>query len=205
MTVSKLLLDEEKPDEREKLLEYLEESKNRLLDTINNLSSFSEIEAIKKNINVQKLDINYTIETSYREYKHMAKAKELTYQLELDQTSPLVSIDKDLFRAAINNIIHNAIKYTNKGNIIIKVNSKNSKNNVYISITDTGIGIDKENLKKIFDPFMQESIGMSRKYEGTGIGLSLSKRYIEILDGKIKVKSKIGKGTEFNIIIPKCL
>lgn len=205
MTASKLLLDEEKLGEREKLLEYLEESKNRLLDTINNLSNFSEIEAIKKNINLQKLDINYTIETSYREYKHMAEAKELSYQLELDQTSPQVNIDKDLFRAAINNIIHNAIKYTNKGGIIIKVNSQNSKNNVYISVTDTGIGIDNENLKKIFDPFMQESIGMSRKYEGTGIGLSLSKRYIEILEGEIKVKSTIGKGTEFNIIIPKCL
>lgn len=61
------------------------------------------------------------------------------------------------------------------------------------------------NLKKIFDPFMQESIGLSRKYEGTGIGLSLSKRYIEILDGKIEVKSKIGEGTQFNIIIPQCL
>ncbi|PKV50537.1 PAS domain S-box-containing protein [Aquimarina sp. MAR_2010_214] len=205
MTISKLLLDEESSEEREKLLKYLEESKKRLLDTINNLSNFSEIEAIKKNINVQESDINYTIETSYREYKHMAEAKELTYQLELDPTSPKVNIDRDLFRAAINNIIHNAIKYTNKGNIIIKVNSKNLKNNVYISVIDTGIGIDKENLKKIFDPFIQESIGMSRKYEGTGIGLSVSKRYIEILNGKIKVKSKIGKGTEFNIIIPKCL
>ncbi|WP_103864877.1 PAS domain-containing protein [Aquimarina sp. I32.4] len=205
MTVSKLLLDEKNPQEKEKLLKYLEESKNRLLDTINNLSNFSEIEAIKKNINLQKLDINYTIETSFREYKHMAQAKELSYQLELDQVSPTVCIDKGLFRAALNNIIHNAVKYTNKGGIIIKVNSKNSKNNVYISVTDTGIGIDKMNLKKIFDPFMQESIGLSRKYEGTGIGLSLSKRYIEILDGKIEVKSKIGKGTQFNIIIPQCL
>lgn len=205
MTVSKLLLDEEKTGEREKLLEYLEESKNRLLDTINNLSNFSEIEVIKNNLNLQEYDVNYTIETSFREYKHMAQAKKLTYQLELDQSCPQVNIDEDLFRSAFNNIIHNAIKYTNKGSIIIRVSSNNLENNVYISVTDTGIGIDKENLKRIFDPFIQESIGISRKYEGTGIGLSLSKRYIEILDGKIKVKSKVGKGTEFNIIIPKCL
>ncbi|WP_103070534.1 PAS domain-containing sensor histidine kinase [Aquimarina sediminis] len=207
MTVSNLLLDEEKPEEREQLLIYLEESKNRLLDTINNLSNFSEIEAIKNNLNLKEYDINYTVETSYREYKHMAEAKKLVYQLELDHSCPQVRIDEDLFRSAVNNIIHNAIKYTNKGSITIRVSSKNStnsKNNVYISVTDTGIGIDKENLKKIFDPFMQESFGLSRKYEGTGIGLSLSKRYIEILDGNIKVKSKVGKGTQFNIIIPKC-
>ncbi len=205
MTVSKLLLGEKDPEERKKLLDYLEESKDRLLETINNLSNFSEIEAIKNNLNLKEVDLNYTVETSFREYKHMADAKNLLYRLELDQTCPQVCIDEDLFRAAINNIVHNAIKYTNKGSIIIKVHSKSSKNNVYISVADTGIGIDKRNVKKIFDPFMQESIGISRKYEGTGIGLSLSKRYIEILDGKIKVESKIGMGTEFNIIIPRSL
>lgn len=205
MTISKLLLEEEKTEDRKKLIEYLEESKERLLDTINSLSNFSEIEAIKSNLNIQEYDINYTVETSYREHKHMAQAKDLTYELELDPTSPQVKIDQTLFKSALNNIIHNAIKYTNKGGIIIKIKTKKSKNNVYISVTDTGIGVDKDNFKKIFDPFVQESIGLSRKYEGTGIGLSLSKRYIEILDGQIKIKSKIGKGTKFNIIIPKCL
>ncbi len=205
MTVSKLLLDEKEPEERKKLLEYLEESKDRLLDTINNLSNFSDLEAIRNNLNLKEVDANYTIETSFREYKHLADAKNLEYHLELDHTCPQINIDEDLLRTAVNNIIHNAIKYTSNGRIIVKINSKKSKNNVYISVTDTGIGIDKENLKKVFDPFMQESIGINRKYEGTGIGLSLSKRYIEILGGRIKVKSKMGKGTEFTIIIPKCL
>ena len=205
MTVSKLLLEEEKTEEREKLIEYLEESKDRLLATINNLSNFSEIEAIKSNLNLKKYDINYTVETSYREHKHMAQAKGLIYTLELDPSSPQVKIDQTLFKSALNNIIHNAIKYTNKGSILIKIKTNKSKNNVYISVTDTGIGVDQNNLNKIFDPFIQESIGLSRKYEGTGIGLSLSKRYIEILNGQIKVKSKIGEGTKFNIIIPKCL
>ncbi len=205
MTVSQLLLEEERPEEKKKLYEYLQESKDRLLDTITNLSNFSDIEAIKKNLDLQEVDMNYTVETSYREHKHMAEAKKLAYKLELDESCPQVSIDVDLFKTAINNIIHNAIKYTNTGSIIISINSENSKNNVYISIKDTGIGIDQKNINKVFDPFVQESIGISRKYEGTGIGLSLSKRYIEILSGKIKVKSKVGEGTEFMIIIPKRL
>ncbi len=205
MTVSKLLLDEKEPKEIKKLLAYLEESKDRLLETIDNLSNFSDLEAIKSNLNIRKVDTNYTVETSYRQYKHLAEAKNLKYDLELDDSCPQITIDEELLKAALNNIVHNGVKYTNKGGIIIRVNSEKSKNNVYISVKDTGIGIEKENLKKIFDPFMQESIGINRRYEGTGIGLSLSKRYIEILGGKIKVKSKIGKGTEFIIIIPKCL
>ena len=85
--------------------------------------------------------------------------------------------------------------------MVVKV--KDEKSIVKISIKDSGIGIGKDNLKKIFDPFIQESIGLSRKYEGTGIGLSLSKRYIEILGGKIKVTSKLNEGTKFVITIPK--
>ncbi|MEW7277426.1 PAS domain-containing sensor histidine kinase [Aquimarina sp. 2201CG1-2-11] len=203
MTLSKLIVDEQNQEEKIMLLRYLEESKNRLLDTINNLSNLSEVEAMKKNINLLKHDVNFTVETSFREYKHMAEAKNLSYNLVLDTTSPYIKIDNGLFKTALNNIIHNSIKYTNTGGIIVKVYSKKSKNNVYISVTDTGIGINRENLNRIFEPFIQESIGFSRKYEGTGIGLSLSKRYIEILDGEITVESKVGIGTEFCIIIPE--
>ncbi len=203
MTISKLLTEENSSEEKAQLLKYLEESKNRLLDTINNLSNFSAIEAMRSNINLHQYDANYTVETSFREYKHMAEAKNLNYQLELDTTSPQIKIDEGLFKTALNNIIHNSIKYTNTGGIIVRIYSKKSKNNVYISVTDTGIGINKENIKKIFEPFIQESIGISRKYEGTGIGLSLSKRYIEILNGEITVESKVSKGTEFCIIIPR--
>ncbi|WP_378175770.1 PAS domain-containing protein [Aquimarina sp. SS2-1] len=202
MTISNLLLlGEENPKERKKLATYLDESKERLLTTINNLSHFSEIETIQKNLKLVEVDVNYTVETSYREYRHFANSKNLKYILELDESCPSAIIDKDIFHTAINNIIHNAIKYTSKGKVIVKIKAK--KKSIKIVIKDTGIGIGKGNLRKIFDPFIQESIGLSRKYEGTGIGLSLSKRYIEILSGKIKVISKLDRGTEFIITIPR--
>ncbi len=205
LTISNLLLNKEPLEDTKQLLKYLEESKDRLLDTMNKLSNFSEIDAINKNLTFEELDINYIVETSYIAHKHMAKAKDLKYTLELDEKCPQGKIDKNLFRPALNNIIHNAIKYTNKGKIDIRINSKESEKNIYIYVSDTGIGIDKKNFEKIFDPLIQESVGISRKYEGTGIGLSLSKRYIEILGGKIKLKSKLEQGTEFTIIIPNCL
>lgn len=205
MAISNLLITENDQQEREKLLEYLNDSKDRLLETITNLSNFSEVEAIKANLDLVICDANYTVETSYREYDHLAEAKNLEYKLILDESIPKVKINEDLFRTAFNNIIHNAIKYTHTGSIIITIFKDDSKENVCISIKDTGIGIEPENLEKIFDPFIQESIGMSRKYEGTGIGLSLSKRYIEILGGTISVMSEPSKGSEFLITLPLCL
>ncbi len=203
MTISKLLQFEESPEEREKLIGYLQESQDRLLDTLTTLSNFSELESIQKNLDYALVDINYLVETSFREHRHIATTKNLDYSLVLDESIPKAIIDKNLFKTALDNIIHNAIKYTNQGSVQVKI--KKSKKNIYIYVIDTGIGIDEKSFQKIFDPFVQESIGLSRKYEGTGIGLSLSKRYIEILGGKIKVKSELGKGTEFKILIPNRL
>lgn len=204
MAISNLLITEEDEQEREKLLHYLNDSKDRLLETINNLSNFSELEAIKSNIDLQVVDLNFTVESSYREFDHLAEGKQLHYKLILDERQPKVEIDEELFRTAFNNIIHNAIKYTHTGAITVHIYTDEEQENAYISVKDTGIGIEAENLSKIFDPFVQESIGFSRKYEGTGIGLSLSKRYIEILDGSISVTSEVVKGSEFIITLPVC-
>ena len=204
MAISELLISEEDPQERDKLLGYLKDSKDRLLETINNLSNFSEVETIKTDLNLTKCDLNFTVETSYREYDHLAELKELDYKLILDENSPKVAINEQLFRTAFNNIIHNAIKYTHEGSVIITITSDATQNVSIITVKDTGIGIETVNLRKIFDPFVQESIGMSRKYEGTGIGLSLSKRYLELLGGTIEVQSEIEKGSRFIIKLPLC-
>lgn len=205
ITISKLLVEEKNSEEQKKLIAYLNESNTRLLETIDSLSRLSEIDSVRQNLNCQSVDINYAVETSFREFRHVAKSKKLDYDIILDESSPQVNIDEKFLKPALDNIIHNAIKYTNKGSVTIHIYTKPAKNNVYIAIKDTGIGINKSNLAKIFDPFMQESVGLSRKYEGTGIGLSLSKRYIEVLGGKIKVKSKLNIGTKFIIIIPKLI
>lgn len=205
MTISNLILEDKYHEDKNRLLNYLEESKDRLLETMNKLSNFSEINVIQDNLNFEEVDLNYVVETSFREHKYMADTKKLEYILELDIETPQVKLDVNLFQLALNNIIHNAIKYTKKGKVTIKVDSNVSKKYNYIYVKDTGIGIAEKNLIRIFEPLVQGSNGISREYEGTGIGLSLSKRYIEILNGKIKLKSKLGKGTKFIILIPKCV
>ncbi|TYP69963.1 PAS domain-containing sensor histidine kinase [Aquimarina intermedia] len=205
ITISKLLLDEHSMEERDKLVDYLDESKDRLLETLNNLSNYSEIETIQSTLKLEPTDINFEVESCFRNLKHQAQSKRLSYELHLSNTTPIAIIDKEVLSTALHNIIHNAIKYTEKGTIDIEVIDIAKKDLVHINIKDTGIGIDKKNLKKIFDPFVQESVGLSRKYEGTGIGLSLAKRFIEVLKGTITVKSHINKGTNFQIVIPKHL
>ena len=203
ITISDLLLNQKWTEEdKPKLLQHLEESKNRLLETMNSLSHFSEMDTIREFLNFGTYDINYAVETSFREYKHVAKAKNLTYILTLEEECPVTKMDETIFRTALNNLIHNAIKYTEEGEVHVTVNQPIETKIVKISIKDTGIGIASENLDKIFDPFVQESLGLSRKYEGTGIGLSLSKKYVELLGGTIKVKSKRNQGSEFIMSIP---
>jgi len=102
----------------------------------------------------------------------------------------------------VHNIVGNAIKFTENGEVNIHI-SVCPKNNVSIRVTDTGIGISKEFLPKVFNAFEQESTGHGRGYEGSGLGLSISKRYIELLGGEIVVDSEKNEGSTFEILLPR--
>ncbi len=98
------------------------------------------------------------------------------------------------------NLLSNAIKFTERGSI--RIACANEDGFVRISVTDTGIGIKEEDLKKLFQPFTQVESGLSRKYEGTGLGLSISKRLVTMMGGTIAVESESGKGSTFSFTIP---
>ena len=87
-------------------------------------------------------------------------------------------------------------------NIQVKEEEDNDQKYVVIDITDTGIGISEKNQKIIFEDFQQESMGYNRVYEGTGLGLSLAKKYVELLGGFVKLKSKVGEGSTFSVYVP---
>ena len=136
--------------------------------------------------------------------KNLAGNKNLSFSLDIDDNNCFCSIDTDIFNQIITNVFDNAMKYTHKGGIGIKVHKarENGRDWVIVNISDTGIGISKDNQKVIFKEFRQVSEGISRNYEGTGLGLTLSKRMTEIMNGKIKVESEIGKGSVFTIQFP---
>lgn len=116
---------------------------------------------------------------------------------------PIVA-DKNIINDIINNLVNNAIKFTKSGSVTINQSefAHNDKYFVKIDVIDTGIGISEEEQKFIFDEFRQGSEGISRNYEGTGLGLTISQKYAHLINGDLSVKSKLGAGSTFTLILP---
>jgi signal transduction histidine kinase len=111
-----------------------------------------------------------------------------------------IKTDKGKLKQLLSNLINNAIKFTHKGKVEIRVFNK--INEIIIDVIDTGIGIEEQNQNIIFDRFIQVEMNANRPFEGAGIGLTISKAIVDKLNGKISVKSKVGKGSVFRVEIP---
>ncbi len=191
-------------EEVQDFLSAFETSAKRLMRTLNQILDISKIET--ENITLQKknLIIDETVERVASLFKPEANAKKLLFNLIVHEKGMVVSLDEDIFVHIMNNLINNAIKFTGKGGVVIEIDKKNSEGIEFaeIVVRDTGAGIPKDKLNIIFEAFRQASEGFSRHHEGTGLGLTLSKKYTELLDGKISVESEQGKGSSFILHFP---
>jgi CheY-like chemotaxis protein len=179
---------------------------NTLLEIIGNIIDFSKIE----NGKVQLIDEPYIIEDELNTLVRINKTRIGTKNIELN-----VNIAKDLpyqlfgskihIKQIINNLLSNAIKYTDEGNVTFTVKCINRKDicDLMISVQDTGRGIKKEDIEKLFDKFERFEAEKSSTTEGTGLGLAITKNLVEIMNGKINVQSDYGKGTLFVVQIPQ--
>ncbi len=175
-------------------------SGKRLMETLNLILNFSKAEAEKikterKNVRIEKL-----ICEVYNLFEINAKEKGLQFEKIVKPKNIVAETDEKLLRDILNNIVNNAIKFTDKGSVTVEACSKNK--DLIIRVTDTGIGISKHNRNLIFEEFRQESEGLSRSFEGTGLGLTISKKYTKILGGEISLESEFGKGTTFILTFP---
>ncbi len=136
------------------------------------------------------------------EFSSSAAEKGLEFLLSNNVSKPLVICDKYSVTQIFGNLVDNAIKYTQHGNVEISVD-KDPASNVTVTVEDTGIGISKEFMKKLFEPFTQEESGYSRRFEGNGLGLALAKKYSDINKANISVESEKGKGSKFTITFLK--
>jgi signal transduction histidine kinase len=189
----------------ENIREYVQlqkKSGRRLLDTITSILSLSRLEAQQAQLQLSIVDINKVVHESSTSLEEIARHKGLKFRVSENTEEVLCLSDETMLYQVVHNIVGNAIKFTEHGEVNIHV-SVCPKNNVSIRVTDTGIGISKEFLPKIFNPFEQESTGHSRGYEGSGLGLSISKRYIELLGGEIVVESEKNQGSTFEILLPR--
>jgi CheY-like chemotaxis protein len=204
--ITNILLDEPNTPETRDGLETIKRSAESLLTILNDILDFSKIEAGKLDIEAIDFNLrNMMYETlALLAMRSHEKGIELTYAFDDDVPSLLIG-DPTRVRQIIMNLIGNAIKFTDKGgdiNIRIK-RIKETKNQVKISfrIEDTGIGMGKEDTRKLFHSFHQVDASTTRKYGGTGLGLAISKQLAELMGGDIKVESEVGKGSVFTFSI----
>jgi PAS domain S-box-containing protein len=176
-------------------------SGNRLMETLNSLLDLSRIEANQVELYLEPVNVKDIVNTHLLLFKPVAEEKGLYLKSEFSAEEIIAHLDERFLGQIINNLVNNAIKFTHNGGVVVKVDIYEEEKDkfVRINICDTGIGIPKDNIKTIFEEFRQVSEGFNRHFEGTGLGLTITKRFIDLMEGKIEVKSEIDNGSEFTI------
>lgn len=175
-------------------------SGQRLKETLNNLLDLAKIEAEKLELKLMEYNINDVVLSVTELFKAEAIKKGLTLKVVVPRDAVIAKIDLKVLEDTINNLVQNAIKFTFAGEILVTLGFTDK--DFILTVKDTGIGIPKENLEMIFDQFRQASEGIGRSYEGSGLGLALTKKYVQLLGGAIMVSSEVGGGSEFMVSIP---
>ncbi|PWR72648.1 HAMP domain-containing sensor histidine kinase [Methanospirillum lacunae] len=187
--------------EQEKQLGLVQYSARHLLDLINDVLDISKIEAGELKIAHEPVDIASSIKSVVKTIQPIAAGKGLEVVVnEPELAHGIIIGDRRRLEQVIMNLISNAIKFTETGTISVTI--RDLSDHVEISVKDTGIGINKEDLNTIFKPFHQIDTGTTRKHEGTGLGLSITKKLVELHGGDITVQSTIGEGSVFTIHLP---
>lgn len=188
-------------DQQKNYIQLITESANNLLTIVNDVLDIEKIASGKFEFEKVHFRISDKVSTTIQSFQYKAEEKGL--QLIFDDKLPTdLVIIGDPYRLSqiLNNLLSNALKFTERGKIIVSSNiveNNNNKVGIQFSVSDTGIGISKEKSISIFDPFIQASTDVARKYGGTGLGLSICKNLVEMQGGKILLESEAGKGSTF--------
>jgi signal transduction histidine kinase/DNA-binding response OmpR family regulator len=202
MGMTDLALDTELTQEQREYLETVKMSADSLLTVINDILDFSKIEAGKIDLEVLDFNLRDSLEATLKTLALRADEKGLELLCEVAPEVPeAVRGDSSRLRQIVVNLVGNAIKFTNEGEVALGVralDTEGSQRLLQFTISDTGIGIPPEKQKLIFEPFTQADTSTTRKYGGTGLGLTISTRLVKMMEGEIWVESEPGRGTRFH-------
>jgi hypothetical protein len=192
-------------EQQQEFIGIIGESGNRMLNTINSIMDISKIEAGLISIKISESNINTQIEFLYNFFTPMTESKglQLSFNNGLTSKEAIIKTDIGKFNSILTYLVGNAIKFTDEGSI--EFGYEKSGEYLEFFVKDTGIGIPQDRLEAIFERFVQADIEDKRVFEGSGLGLTISKSYVGMLGGKIWVESEEGKGTKFYFTIPYIL
>lgn len=183
-------------------LDVIEKSGQRMLNIINDLIDISKIESNQMEVNLTKTNINEVIKFILVFFEPECKNNDILLRAysPLEDKDAIIHTDRDKLEAILTNLLKNAIKFTNTGGI--EFGYELNGNELVFFVDDTGIGIPEEQQKYIFDRFVQADSSTSKPYEGAGLGLSISKAFVEMLGGTLHLRSKVNEGSRFYFVIP---
>jgi len=200
---SEMLMEEAEDDELETYAEDLEKihsSGEHLLTLINDILDLSKIEAGKMDLHIEEFEFEKHLTQIEATGKPLVEKNGNQFILDNNVSIKKLRNDQTKLRQILFNMLSNAAKFTKKGAVTLSINT--FEDNIKFAVTDTGIGMNDEQLGKIFDEFTQAKSSTSKDYGGTGLGLPISKKMTEMMGGIMEVESEEGKGTTFSITIP---
>jgi len=200
---TELLKDRELSNQqRTEFIEVIQTSGERMLNTINDIIDISKIESGLVIANMQDINLPALINELHIFFEQSMKQKEITFKVNENNGNPvtLLHTDPDKLNSILTNLIKNAYKFTSTGTIEFGYTTNSSHINFFVK--DTGVGIPQKRQKAIFERFVQADIADSRVFEGSGLGLSITKSYTEMLNGTISLESEVGKGTTVYVSLP---
>lgn len=188
---------------QENSVELIRKSGQHLLELINDILDLSRIEAGKFELDLGPTSINMVCEFSLHAVETLAASKNIQVQTLVDEKIPMMHTDERRLVQILVNLLKNAIKFTPAGAAVgLQVRNDPEQKIVTFTVWDTGIGIAPEDVGRLFQPFVQLDSGLTRKYEGSGLGLSIVARVLHLLGGDIKLESQTGQGSRFIITLP---
>jgi len=187
----------------QEILQIVAKQSSHLKNMIDQILIFSRLEANKQSLRIEEFPVGKVFNDLRDTFDFLCKQKGLELRWELSREVDTLKTDPERFKEVVSNLLQNAVKYTDRGSILIRFNGLTT-HTVAIEVSDTGIGIAHHHLANIFDPFMQAHKTSSENSRGgIGLGLSIVRKHVEQMKGTITVESELGKGTKFKISLPR--
>jgi len=190
------------PEALNRFATLIEDSGQRLMETLNGVLNLSKLEAGEMTFSPERLDLCAEVQNLAEQHRPQAEKGDVNLDVEPTSTRIHHRIDPNGLQMVLDNLVSNAIKYTEAGGDV-SVRVRDDTNEVVVEVEDTGIGMDPEDVSSLFEPFRQESEGLARTYDGTGLGLAIAKQAVHQMGGTIEVTTEKGEGSCFTVRFPR--
>lgn len=189
--------------EQKQFLDMIERNSQRLLTLINDILYFSKLEAGQFEPQMTTIDVSQLCHDALHTARDLAAQKDVGLQLDIEKPLGSLRADERGLKQILGNLLNNAVKFTEEGGQVgLRVTTDAAQQLMSFCVWDTGIGISTENMERVFQPFVQVDSGLARQYEGSGLGLALTKRLTDLHGGSISLSSTVGSGSRFTVSLP---